>query len=100
MFSNHDRARPHAGHAEAGHTIDVPRGRRWMHTFKKLPMTAPKSAAKVSAKGPVISDGALPVRRAAGTIPRIATRARGHPASVRTACRSDQLECREIPGRE
>src|ERR1700704_4198121 len=100
MFWTHDRARPHAGHAEAGHTIEVPRGRRWMHTLRKLPMTAPKSAAKVSAKGPVISDGALLVRRAAGTVPRIGTAAHGHPKSVRTACRSDRLECGEIPGRE
>ena len=50
MFSNQEMARPHLGHAEAGQTIDTSRGRRWMQTLRKLPIKAPKMAAKVIAK--------------------------------------------------
>src|SRR5436190_2133406 len=43
---------------------------------------------------------ALPVPQAAGTVPTIGTRARGHPELIRTACRPDRPGRGEIPGRE
>src|SRR6185503_2258575 len=101
MFSNHERARPHVGHAEAGQTIEVSRGRRWMQTLRKLPMTAPKRAVKVSAKALVVTGGrAFGVPRAAERVPTIATGAHGHPRSVRKVRRSDRLEFAEILRRE
>src|SRR5438128_6857738 len=101
MFSNHERLRPHDGQAEAGHTIEAFRGRRWMQTLRKLPMMAPKRAAKVSANGPVIATaGAVLVPRASGTKAKTGTPATGRPESDRTAFLSDRLECREIRGRE
>jgi hypothetical protein len=38
---------PHDGHREFGKTIDSSSGTRWITTFKKLPMIAPKTAAKM-----------------------------------------------------
>src|SRR2546425_2228854 len=38
----------HCGHRDPGRTMDSRRGRRWMQTFKKLPMTAPTSTATIT----------------------------------------------------
>ena len=35
---------PHCGQWERGEMTDSPRGRREIHTFKKLPKASPKSA--------------------------------------------------------
>src|ERR1700675_3542556 len=59
MFSNQERPRPQWGHADAGHTIEAPRGRRWMYTLRKMPMVGLKSAATASARGAVIASSRL-----------------------------------------
>jgi hypothetical protein len=41
MFSNARIARPQPGQRDRGETIDSSRGRRWITTFRKLPMHAP-----------------------------------------------------------
>src|SRR5207244_13159009 len=38
----------HCGHRDPGRTMDSRLGRRWMQTFKKLPMTAPTSTATIT----------------------------------------------------
>src|SRR5437867_10764140 len=43
MLSRGRMAAPHAGQAERGKTTDSRRGRRWMTTLRKLPITAPKT---------------------------------------------------------
>src|SRR2546422_3408200 len=74
-----------------------------MHTFRKLPITAPKAAAKIvdSESGGIsiiIGSPAPPTgaaRRAAATAAMFATRARRPQASTRTACGPDRQERRE-----
>src|SRR2546428_12225674 len=62
------------GQREPGRTTDSSAGRRWMHTFRKLPMQAP--TVKVSAKS-----GQAPAAAAgSGTIPEM-TWVNGYPAS-------------------
>src|SRR5213594_774572 len=55
----------HCGHRDPGRTMDSRRGRRWMQTFKKLPMTAPTSTATITDHCGLI----LPPPRASRTRP-------------------------------
>src|SRR5437867_678529 len=48
MLSSQAIAVLHCGHRDPGRTMDSRRGRRWMQTFKKLPMTAPTSTATIT----------------------------------------------------
>ncbi len=42
MLSYQEMALPQEGQRDDGHMIDSCRGRRWIHTFKKLPIIVPK----------------------------------------------------------
>jgi hypothetical protein len=46
------------GHCERGLTIDSPRGRRWITTFRNEPTASPSAKAKTSA-GPMLSKVAI-----------------------------------------
>jgi hypothetical protein len=56
-----------AGQWDAGHTIDARRGKRWMHTFKKLPIKAPNSPAMMSVVADVMAPEFLPIATLRGT---------------------------------
>jgi hypothetical protein len=45
IFSHARIWRPQPGQRDRGDTIDSPRGRRWITTFRKLPMQAPNMKA-------------------------------------------------------
>src|SRR2546428_8305879 len=48
MLSSQAIAAWHWGHGDPGRTMDSRRGRLWMQTVKKLPMTAPTSTATIA----------------------------------------------------
>jgi hypothetical protein len=45
MLSYQATGASHVGHLDPGLTTDWPSGSRWMTTFRKLPITAPKANA-------------------------------------------------------
>src|SRR5712692_6852833 len=65
MLSYQAMAVLHCGHRDPGRTMDSRPGRRWMQTFKKLPMKAPTSTATVTCHCGLI----LPPPRASRTRP-------------------------------
>jgi hypothetical protein len=44
------------GQRDDGHTIDSPRGKRWMQTFRKLPINAPNTPAMIGIIGGVMTE--------------------------------------------
>src|ERR687894_1956817 len=48
---------PQPGQRERGRTSDSPRGRRWITTFRKLPMSAPRTPASATAAAMATAPG-------------------------------------------
>src|SRR5262245_40115803 len=96
MLSYHASTCPHCGHIDAGETIDVPRGNRWMQTFRKLPTIAPKTAAITRGKTvmPAAGAGWPQVPRAAAKEAMSTKAGRGRPSRARTVFPPDRREGR------